>query len=132
MTGARTARVTALLRAWRDGDDGALQNLLPIVEAELRRIARAHMRRERRGHTLQPTALVNEVFLRLVDARKIAWSDRTHFYSLSARLMRRVLVDTPGRGVTKNEAERRNGSRSTTALRPRRPGASTSSPWIAR
>lgn len=93
MTSAPIARITALLRSWRDGEDGALEDLLPIVEAELRRIARVHMRRERRGHTLQPTALVNEVFTRLFDARTIDWSDRTHFFSLAARLMRRILVD---------------------------------------
>ena len=105
MTGARTARVTALLRAWRDGDDGALQNLLPIVEAELRRIARVHMRRERRGHTLQPTALVNEVFLRLVTHER-SRGPTARIYSLSARLMRRVLVDhARARGYQKRGGE---------------------------
>jgi RNA polymerase sigma-70 factor, ECF subfamily len=85
--------VTELLRAWSDGDDDALERLIPIVEAELRRVARAYMARERREHTLQPTALVNEVFLRLTDARGIRWQDRAHFLGISARLMRRVLVD---------------------------------------
>lgn len=85
--------VTELLRAWSDGDDGALEQLLPLVEAELRRIARAYMGRERRGHTLQTTALVNEAFLRLTDARRIRWQDRAHFLGISARLMRRVLID---------------------------------------
>jgi RNA polymerase sigma factor (TIGR02999 family) len=85
--------VTALLRAWRDGDDGALEQLTPLVEAELRRLARGYMRRERRGHTLQTTALVNEAFLRLTDARRVRWQDRAHFLGISARLMRRVLVD---------------------------------------
>jgi len=85
--------VTGLLRAWSDGDDGALERLLPLVEAELRRLARGYMGRERRGHTLQATALVNEAFLRLTDARRLRWQDRAHFLGISARLMRRVLVD---------------------------------------
>ncbi len=81
------------MRAWGDGDDGALEQLTPLVEAELRRLARAYMARERRGHTLQTTALVNEAFLRLTDARRVRWEDRAHFLGVSARLMRRVLVD---------------------------------------
>jgi RNA polymerase sigma factor (TIGR02999 family) len=85
--------ITALLRAWGDGDDAALEELTPLVEAELRRLARAHLARERRGHTLQATALVNEAFLRLTGARKMRWQDRAHFLGISARLMRRVLVD---------------------------------------
>src|SRR6187397_2672850 len=85
--------VTELLRAWADGDDGALERLTPLVEAELRRLARGYMRRERPGHTLQTTALVNEAFLRLTDARRVRWQDRAHFLGISARLMRRVLVD---------------------------------------
>jgi RNA polymerase sigma factor (TIGR02999 family) len=85
--------VTELLRAWSDGDDGALERLLPLVEAELRRLARGYMGRERRGHTLQTSALVNEAFLRLTDARRVRWQDRAHFLGISARLMRRVLVD---------------------------------------
>ena len=85
--------VTDLLRAWAEGDDGALERLTPLVEAELRRLARGYMRRERRGHTLQTTALVNEAFLRLTDARSVRWQDRAHFLGISARLMRRVLVD---------------------------------------
>jgi RNA polymerase sigma factor (TIGR02999 family) len=85
--------VTELLRAWSGGDDGALDQLMPLVEAELRRLARAYMGRERRGHTLQTTALVNEAFLRLTDARSVRWQDRAHFVGICARLMRRVLVD---------------------------------------
>ena len=93
METASPGAVTELLRAWRDGDDGALERLVPLVEAELRRLARAYMRRERRDHTLQTTALVNEAFLRLTDARHVRWEDRAHFLGISARLMRRVLVD---------------------------------------
>ena len=85
--------VTELLRAWSDGDDAALEQLVPLMEAELRRLARGYMGRERQGHTLQTTALVNEAFLRLTDARQIRWQDRAHFLGISARLMRRVLVD---------------------------------------
>ena len=86
-------QVTGLLRAWSDGDEAALDQLVPLVEAELRRLARAYMRRERQGHTLQTTALVNEAFIRLVDAKEIRWNDRSHFFGIAARLMRRVLVD---------------------------------------
>ena len=93
METASPGAVTELLRAWADGDDGALERLTPLVETELRRLARAYMRRERRGHTLQTTALVNEAFLRLTDARRVRFQDRAHFLGISARLMRRVLVD---------------------------------------
>jgi RNA polymerase sigma-70 factor (ECF subfamily) len=85
--------VTGLLEAWGAGDDAALEQLLPLVEAELRRLVRAYMARERRGHTLQATALVNEAFLRLTGARNVRWQGRAHFLGISARLMRRVLVD---------------------------------------
>lgn len=85
--------MTELLRAWSDGDDHALEQLMPLVEAELRRLARGYMGRERRGHTLQTTALVNEAFLRLTGARRLRWQDRAHFLGISANLMRRVLVD---------------------------------------
>ena len=92
-TAPSSGSVTALLRAWGDGDEGALERLTPLVEAELRRLARGYMARERRDHTLQATALVNEAFLRLTEARRVRWQDRAHFLGISARLMRRVLVD---------------------------------------
>lgn len=85
--------VTELLLAWGRGDRSALDELLPIVHQELRRLARLQMRGERDNHTLQTTALVNEAFIRLVDLRRIRWQDRAHFLALSARLMRRILVD---------------------------------------
>jgi RNA polymerase sigma factor (TIGR02999 family) len=85
--------VTALLVAWGAGDGGALERLVPLVEAELHRIARRCMRGERQEHSLQATALVNEAYLRLVDAQRVRWQDRSHFLAMSARLMRRVLVD---------------------------------------
>jgi RNA polymerase sigma factor (TIGR02999 family) len=85
--------ITELLRAWSAGDDDALEQLVPLVEAELRRVARGYMGRERREHTLQTTALVNEAFLRLAEARHVEWQDRGHFVGICARIMRRVLVD---------------------------------------
>jgi RNA polymerase sigma-70 factor, ECF subfamily len=85
--------VTALLRAWSGGDQSALEQLAPVLHAELKRIARRYMRRERQGHTLQPTALVNEAFLRLVDVHGVEWQDRTHFFALAAQMMRRILVN---------------------------------------
>jgi RNA polymerase sigma factor (TIGR02999 family) len=85
--------VTALLLAWRSGDEAALGRIVPAVEEELRKIARRCLRNERAGHTLQATALVNEVYVRLIDARRVNWQNRTHFLAMSARLMRRVLVD---------------------------------------
>jgi RNA polymerase sigma-70 factor (ECF subfamily) len=85
--------ITALLVAWAQGDEAALQQLIPLVHRELRQIARRCLKGERPGHTLQPTALVNEAYLRLVDVRRVSWQNRTHFFAMSARLMRRVLVD---------------------------------------
>ena len=87
------AHVTELLLAWGSGDRVALDELVPLIHEELRRLARHQMRGERDNHTLQTTALVNEAFLRLVDLRRIRWQDRAHFLALSARLMRRILVD---------------------------------------
>jgi RNA polymerase sigma factor (TIGR02999 family) len=84
---------TALLQAWSDGDQDALGQLLPLVQKELHRIARGHMRRERKGHTLQATALVNEAYLRLIDVKDIQWQNRAHFFAMAARVMRRILVD---------------------------------------
>ena len=85
--------ITQLLRAWSGGEQEALAKLTPIVYAELHRLAHRYMVRERPDHTLQATALVNEVYLRLVDAREVTWQDRTHFFGVCARLMRRVLTD---------------------------------------
>lgn len=85
--------VTALLRAWTAGDRAALEPLIPALCEELRRIAAAYMRGERPNHTLQPTALVNEAWLRLMGVRQIEWRDRAHFLTMSAQLMRRILVD---------------------------------------
>jgi RNA polymerase sigma-70 factor (ECF subfamily) len=85
--------VTRLLARWTDGDEAALQQLVPIVHEELRRLARRQMAGERPGHTLQPTALVNEAYLRLVNLKQMQWQNRAHFFAMGARLMRRILVD---------------------------------------
>lgn len=87
------AQITGLLRAWTDGDNTAFEALVPLVEAELRRLARVYMARERRNHTLQATALVNEAYLRLIDVPRVQWQNRAHFFAMAARLMRRILVD---------------------------------------
>jgi RNA polymerase sigma-70 factor (ECF subfamily) len=85
--------VSQLLLAWSGGDQGALDRLTPIVYQELHRLARWHMRRERPGHSLQATALVNEAYMRLVDYKRMAWQNRAHFFAVSAQLMRRILVE---------------------------------------
>ena len=85
--------ISELLRAWSDGDRSALEKLTPIVYGELRRLARRYMNRERPGHSLQATALVNEAYLRLVDYERMQWQNRAHFFAVSAQLMRRILVD---------------------------------------
>ena len=87
------ASVTQLLMQWSRGDQACLNQLIPIVEDELHRIARRYMRRELPGHTLQTTALVNETYLRLIDQPRVTWRSRAHFFAISARIMRRILVD---------------------------------------
>ena len=93
MTRQSASSITGLLQAWGGGDQAAFEKLAPLVDVELRRLARRYMGGERAGHTLQPTALINEVYLRLIDWGNISWQDRAHFFGLSARLMRRTLVD---------------------------------------
>ena len=85
--------LTRLLKAWSGGDDEAFARLAPVVEAELHRLARHYMRGERVNHTLQPTALVNEAFVRLIDWKNVNWQNRAHFFGVSAQIMRRILVD---------------------------------------
>ncbi|HWW85221.1 MAG TPA: sigma-70 family RNA polymerase sigma factor [Vicinamibacterales bacterium] len=85
--------VTVLLRRWRNGSEEAGNQLMETVQRELHRLAAAYLRRERQGHTLQPTAVVNEAYLRLVPQRKVAWENRAHFFGIAASMMRRVLVD---------------------------------------
>ena len=98
--------VTAILREWQEGDAKALDRLIPLVYDELHRVARAHLRGERAGHTLQPTALVHEAFLRLVRMDRLAFRGRTHLLALAGRLMRQVLVDH----ARKNRARKRGGA----------------------
>jgi RNA polymerase sigma-70 factor (ECF subfamily) len=88
-----THEVTLLLKAWREGDETALEALLPLVHDELRRIARRCLYGDRANHSVQATELVNEAYLRLIDVQHVDWQNRTHFLAMSARLMRRVLVD---------------------------------------
>src|SRR5438046_5007082 len=88
-----SGEVSKLLRAWTDGDRGALDRLTPIVYDELHRLAQRYMKRERPGHSLQTTALVNEAYMRLVDYKRMQWQNRAHFFAVSAQLMRRILVE---------------------------------------
>jgi RNA polymerase sigma factor (TIGR02999 family) len=104
--------ITALLAQWTGGDDLALQQLMPLIQRELHRIAVFHMANERPGHTLQPTALVNETFVRLLEGQVIAFRDRVHFLSLCARVMRRILVDH----ARAHRAAKRGGSAQTIQL----------------
>ena len=99
--------ITQLLLLWNGGDQTALERLMPLVYEELRRLARNYLRRERQGHTLQPTALVNEAYLRLVDQRNANWQNRAQFYGIAAQLMRRILVDH----ARLKHAEKRGGSK---------------------
>ena len=93
MSQASSHEVTQLLIAWSDGDREALEKLVPLVDAELHRLARHYIRGERKGHTLQTSALVNEAYLRLIDWRNVRWQNRAHFFGISAQIMRRILVD---------------------------------------
>jgi RNA polymerase sigma-70 factor (ECF subfamily) len=91
--GRKQPEVTKLLLAWRAGNHSALDQLVPLVEAELRQLARRYLRRERPGHVLQTSALVNEAFIRLMNWRDVSWKSRAHFLAMAARLMRHILVD---------------------------------------
>ena len=94
--------VTTLLKKWEKGDESALEQLMPLVHDELHRLAHQHMLREKPGHLLQTSALINEAYLRLVDEPQVSWQNRTHFFGIAARLMRRILVD---------EARKRNSAK---------------------
>ncbi len=93
MSAANTQEVTDLLQKWSGGDREALEKLTPVIYAELYRIAKRYMNRERQNHTLQTTALVNEAYMRLIDWKTAKWENRAHFFGVSAQLMRRILVD---------------------------------------
>lgn len=106
------SQVTQLLLDWSQGNEQALDRLMPLVVTELRRLAAAYLRREQPGHTLQPTALVNEVYLRLVDRRRVSWQNRAQFFGFAARTMRRILVDH----ARARRAAKRGGGGETLAL----------------
>lgn len=105
MSGPKSQRVTVLLSAWRNGDQDAQDRLFELVYGDLRRLAHRYMARERPGHTLQATALVNEAYLRLIDINQVHWQDRAHFFAVAARVMRRVLVD----GARSRRYQKRGG-----------------------
>src|SRR5689334_3481863 len=104
--------VTRLLKAWRDGDHGALDRLMPLVHGELRRMAHRYMKGERAGHTLQTSALVNEAYMRLCGDRRMSWQDRAHFFGVAAQVMRHLLVDY----ARARDAEKRGGGAHHVAL----------------
>jgi RNA polymerase sigma factor (TIGR02999 family) len=103
----RLGNVSGLLALWSEGDEAARDELIPLVYGELRRLAAHHMGKEREGHSLQATALVNEVYLRLADQRQTRWENRAHFFALASQMMRRVLVDYARR---RNYAKRGGGA----------------------
>ena len=120
MTGdSRVHEITGLLLSWGQGDAAALDRLVPLLYDELRRVARGHLRREPRGHALQATALVHEVFLRLVDVDRMTLKSRTHFFAVSARLMRQILVDHARR----QRADKRGGGATVIGLDDAGPAA---------
>src|SRR5271157_2043975 len=109
MPGEPSVDVTRLLRAWGAGDEAALDQLTPVIYAELRRRAHSYMKNERPGHTLQTTALANEAWMRLVNVAAVDWKDRAHFFAIAANVMRRILVDgarARGRGKRGGSAQR--------------------------
>ena len=128
----RVHDVTGLLLSWRQGDAAALDRLVPLVYDELRRVARRHLRREHPGHALQATALVHEVYLRLVDVDRLTLKDRTHFFAVAAKLMRQILVDHARR----QHADKRGGRATMMSLEDVSPAAQppawTCSPSIRR
>lgn len=103
---AITFEITELLLAWSNGDSEALDKLVPLVDRELRRLAHSYMSKERAGHTLQTTALINEALMRLIEADKITWQGRVHFYSIVARRMRQVLIEHAREQLTLKRGQR--------------------------
>ena len=104
--GAAPGEVTRLLLAWNAGDQAALEKLMPLVYGELRQLAERHFRKERRSHTLQPTAVVHEAYFRLIDQTRVTWKNRGHFLAIASQAMRRILIDhARGRGAEKRGGE---------------------------
>ena len=112
MSNTAPQEITQLLRAWNDGDAAALERLTPLVYQELHRLAHRHLAREYGGHSLQTSALVNEAYLRLVDAQQVDWQNRAHFFGVSARLMRQILVDL----ARQRDSQKRGGAISIVGL----------------
>lgn len=112
MSIATSQEITQLLRAWNEGDAAALERLTPLVYQELHRLAHRHLARERGDHGLQTSALVNEAYLRLVDAQQVDWQNRAHFFGVSARLMRQILVDL----ARQRDSQKRGGAVSIVGL----------------
>jgi len=106
VSSSKTAKITQLLIEWNNGRNEAFQDLLPMVYGELRKLAAQRLRRERPDHTLQPTALVHEAYIRLVDQRRVHWQNRAHFYGTAAHVMRRILVDR----ARARKADKRGGA----------------------
>ena len=106
VSSSKTAKITQLLIEWNNGRNEAFQDLLPMVYGELRKLAAQRLRRERPDHTLQPTALVHEAYIRLVDQRRVHWQNRAHFYGAAAHVMRRILVDR----ARARKADKRGGA----------------------
>lgn len=104
--------ITQLLRAWNNGDETALEHLTPLVYQELHRLAHRHLARERGDHSLQTSALVNEAYLRLIDAQQVDWQNRAHFFGVAARLMRQILVDF----ARQRDSQKRGGALSIVGL----------------
>jgi RNA polymerase sigma-70 factor, ECF subfamily len=127
MTTPSTHEVTELLLAWGQGDDSALHKLMPIVYDELHRVAHRYMGREREAHVLQTTALVNEVYLRLIDSSRVQWRNRAHFFAISSQLMRRVLVDL----ARARDRDKRGGGRIQVTLDEALAGAERGADLIA-
>jgi RNA polymerase sigma factor (TIGR02999 family) len=127
MTPAEPADVTGLLRAWGDGDSGALARLTPLVVAELKRIARRQMLQERGQHTLEATALVNEAYLRLIDAGSVQWEHRAHFFAICARIMRRILIEA----ARARMARKRGGAALRITFDDQLPAATSESQFVA-
>lgn len=116
-----------MLRAWSDGDSEALEQLIPKVADELRSIAHRHVHRERGEHTLQATALVNEAWLRLIDANHVRWQDRAHFFAICARIMRRILIDAARARMT----QKRGGAALRVTFNPELPVATHDAELLA-
>ncbi len=112
MPESSSQEVTKLLLAWREGKQDALDELIPIIYRELRRQAHHYIRLEQKGHSLQTTALINETYLRLLDCEKVSWKDRAHFFAVTARIMRRILVDH----ARSRRSQRRGGGLDRTTL----------------